>query len=365
MELPRGADGRRKRKFLHVRGTRVDAERKLRELLTALDHGILVNGSKMTLGQFLKIWVRDYVDTNTSVRTAQGYIERIKAYIEPHLGDLPLTKLTAHHVQSLHSWMLTKGLSARTVVGTHRVLRQALGHAIKWGILLHNPCDAVPPPKPQHREMNAMDTADVEKFLNIAAGSRYGPVYFLAIYTGLRRSELLGLRWSAVDLDVKSISITETLQYINGKGLTVLEPKTARSRRMVTLPPSAVALLSGLKVKQKDEITEFGLEWSESRYVFSQADGSPLYPNLVSRAFSQLMKEAEIPRVRFHDLRHTHATLMVKQGVNPKIVSERLGHASVTITLDTYSHVLPGLQEEAALRFEESLNGDLASRFNS
>jgi len=363
VELPRGADGRRRRKFLHVRGPRVEAEKRLRELLTTLDQGISVNLSKMTLGQFLKIWVRDYVDTNTSIRTAQGYNERIKAYIEPHLGHLALTKLTAHHIQSLHSWMLAKGLSARTVVGTHRVLRVALVHAIKWGILLHNACDAISPPKPQRREMKAMDTDDVEKFLRVAAGSKYGPVYFLAIYTGLRRSELLGLRWSAVDVDAKTISVTETLQYINGIGLTILEPKTARSRRMVTLPPSAVALLSGLKVKQKAEIMEFGLEWSESKYVFSQADGSPFYPNLVTRAFSQLVEEAGIPRLRLHDLRHTHATLMLKQGVNPKIVSERLGHASVTITLDTYSHVLPGLQEQAALQFEESLNGDLVSRF--
>ena len=251
--------------------------------------------------------------------------------------------------------MLGKGLSPRTVLHSHRVLREALAHAVSWGLLGRNVCEAVDPPRPQRKAMEAIDSADVQKFLDVAAESPYGPIFFLALYTGMRRSELLGLRWSAVDLEGKTVSVTETLQRITGKGLLVLQPKTSRSRRLMSLPPSAVALLRGLRVKQIDERASLGVEWHQSDYVFSHFDGSPVDPDAVTHAFARVIKKAGLPHLRFHDLRHTHASLMLKQGVHPKIVSERLGHASITITLDTYSHVLPGLQEAAALKFEEGL----------
>ena len=251
--------------------------------------------------------------------------------------------------------MLDNGLSPRTVLHVHRVLREALKHAVKWGLLLRNVCDAVDPPKAQRQEMAALDGTALPKFLEVAATARYGPVFFLALYTGMRRSELLGLRWTAVDLSARTLSVTETFQRIQGKGMMVLQPKTARSRRLVSLPPSAVALLSGLKVKQREQREALGMDRSESDYVFSQPDGRPFIPDKVSQAFANVIKDAGLPHIRLHDLRHTHATMMMEQGVNPKIVSERLGHASVVITLDTYSHVLPGIQEEAALKFEEGL----------
>ena len=156
-------------------------------------------------------------------------------------------------------------------------------------------------------------------------------------------------------LDNKTLSVTQTLIRISGKGLQVMEPKTARSRRLISLPPSAVALLTGLKVKQREHRQALGMEWNDSDYVFSRLDGSPIDPDTVTHAFADIIARTGLPHVRLHDLRHTHATMMMEQGVNPKIVSERLGHASVVITLDTYSHVLPGLQYEAALKFEEGL----------
>lgn len=257
------------------------------------------------MGEFLQEWLHSYAETNTSPRTGQGYTERIRAYIVPHLGTLPLARLTPQHVQSLYSDMLAKSLSPRTVLGTHRVLSQALGHGLKWGLLVRNVCDAVDPPKPNRKEMAALDAVDVQKFLDAASGSPYGPLFFVAIYTGMRRSELLGLRWSAVDLDTRTLSVTETLQRIRGEGLMVFQPKTARSRRLVSLPPSAVALLSGLKAKQREERQALGQEWAHTGYVFSHADGSPMYPNTVSRVFADIVKLAGIPHVRLHDLRHT------------------------------------------------------------
>jgi integrase len=203
--------------------------------------------------------------------------------------------------------------------------------------------------------MAAFDEIGIERFLEVAAPHRYGPIFFLALYTGMRRSEILGLRWTAVDLNAKTVSVVETLQRILGKGMMTLQPKTGKSRRLVSLPPSAAALLSGLKIKQQEQRQSLGLAWQESDYVFCLPDGRPYFPDRVSLAFAEIIKETGLPHIRFHDLRHTHATMMMKQGVNPKVVSERLGHASVVITLDTYSHVLPGLQEEAALGFEEGL----------
>ena len=158
-----------------------------------------------------------------------------------------------------------------------------------------------------------------------------------------------------MDLARRNMSTTETLQVVHGKGLMSLEPKTDRSRRLVSLAPDALAFLAGLKIKQREQHEALGIIWSESDFVFAHTDGSPFYPNTVSKRFGELVKKAGIPHVRLHDMRHTHATLMLKEGVNPKTVAERLGHASVVITLDTYSHVLPGLQEEAAAKFEEGM----------
>ncbi len=355
IDIGRDSDGKRHRRFVSVKGTKAQAQQKLRELLTSLDKGIPLNTSKATLGEFLKRWLTDYAETNTGPRTVEGYREKINAYIIPNMGNVPLAKLTPQHVQSLYAEMLGRGLSPRTVLHAHRILRGALGHGLRWGLLMRNVCDAVDPPRPRRKEMTALDYPDVQRFLDVASGSPYGPLFFLAIYTGLRRSELLGLRWSAIDLGHRTMSITETLHVVKGKGLVSLEPKSDRSRRQVSLAPDASALLAGLKIKQREQTEIQGMEWRESGYVFCHADGSPFYPNTVSKRFSELVKKARIPHVRLHDMRHTHATLMLKEGVNPRTVAERLGHSSVVITLDTYSHVLPGLQEEAALKFEEGM----------
>ncbi len=355
IDLGRDATGNRRRKFVNVKGTKAEAQKKLRDLLTSLDKGLPLDTSKATVGQFLEIWLHDYAETNTSPRTVEGYREKVHSYIIPHMGHIPLIKLTPQHIQSLYSDLLQRGLSPRTVLHAHRILREALGHGLKWGLLLRNVCDAVDPPKPRRKEMAALDTPDVQTFLDAAVTSPYGPLFFLDIYTGMRRGELLGLRWTAVDLNTRTISVTETLQRLTGQGLVATQPKTDRSRRLVSLPPSAVALLSGLKVKQREQHEALGLEWKETDYVFSHYDGRPFHPDTVSHAFADIVKKAGLPHVRLHDLRHPHASLMLKQGVHPKIVSERLGHASITITLDTYSHILPGLQEAAALKFEEGL----------
>ncbi|MCP4612682.1 MAG: site-specific integrase [Planctomycetes bacterium] len=347
--------GKRKRRFVTVNGTKAEAQRHLRELLTSVDKGLSIDTSKTILSKFLDQWLRDYVETNTAPKTQEDYSAIIHRYINPSLGHIQLNKLTPQHVQTLYSSLLGKGLSARTVQYTHRVLSQALSHAVKWELLLRNVCDAIDAPRPRKKEMKALDATSVQMLLNATSQSRYGAVYYLALYTGLRRGEVLGLRWCDVDLSKNALSVNQTVVRITGKGLIISEPKTSHSRRLVSLSPNAVALLAGLKAKRKEEFNDAGLYWEEAGLVFCNPDGDPLSPSTISHSFSRIAKSIGLPPIRFHDLRHTHATIMLKEGIHPKIVSERLGHASINITLDTYSHVLPGMQETAALAFEEAL----------
>jgi integrase len=357
VDLGRDENGKRRRQFETVNGTKAEAQRKLRELVSTVENGLFVPATRATVGEFMQQWLRDYAQTNTCPRTAEGYRGNVRRYITPKLGSIPLAKLAPRHIQGLYSDMLGRGLSPRTVLQTHRVLRQALSHAVKWGLIMHNAGDAVFPPRPRHTEMQALDADAVQTLLQATSGSPYGHIIFLAVYTGLRRGELAALKWSDIDLKNRALSVNRALVRITGEGLQESEPKTARSRRLVSLPPGAVILLSGLKSRQKDRHEVAGRGWSETGYVFCDTAGKPVHPDLVSHAFNRAIKKAGLPPVRFHDLRHTHATLMLKQGVQPKIVSERLGHSSTAITMDIYSHVLPGMQETAAQAFEDCLNG--------
>jgi integrase len=244
---------------------------------------------------------------------------------------------------------------AKTVLQHHRLLSEALSYAIKWGLVARNVAQVVDPPRPVNREMRTLDREGVRAFLEVARSTGYYPLFHLAVYTGLRRGEILGLRWKDVNLDMASLSVVQTLQRLKG-GLTVfLEPKTAKGRRSVALSPVAVLVLRAHHERQGQLRAILDGRLSEDDLVFSHPDGSPLKPDTVSHVFSEIARKARLWGLRLHDLRHTHATLMLQQGIHPKIVQERLGHANIAVTLDTYSHVLPGLQEAAALRFDEGL----------
>ena len=353
----RDKNGNRKRKCVTVRGTRSEAQRQLREMLQPGDKGTSTGGATITVGKFLEQWLHDYAEINTSPVTTEGYRHKIRCHVLPKIGHVPLDQLTPQHVIGIYVGIQEDGLSRRTALHVHRILHGALNHAVKWAILTQNVCDAVDPPRPLQKQMAALDTVEVGQLLQAAEESPYRHIIFLAIYTGLRRGELLGLHWADVDLKHQTISVSRSVHRLVGQGLIVTEPKTRRSRRLVTLPPTAVKVLAALKTERMDQCVDLGANWSENNYVFCHPNGGPLSPDTVTHAFNRLVKRTEIPHVRFHDLRHTHATLMLKQGVNPKIVCERLGHSSVTITMDTYSHVLPGMQEQAALAFEAGLEG--------
>jgi len=345
-----------------VRGTKRDAERELRHILTRLETGAYVKPTKLTVSEYLEQWLQGYVSSSTGPRTRERYEEIVRTHLIPALGSIPLTALQPAHIQTYYGKALQwgrrdgkGGLSARTVHHHHRVLYEALKHAVKRGILIRNVAEAVDPPRPQHKEMATLGPEDVNRLLDAAQTSPYYALFYTAVFTGLRRSELLALRWRHVDLDLATLSVVETLHQLRNRQFVFRQPKSKRGRRLVALSPSLVILLWEHRVKQEAARKLLGAELLPSDLVFSHPDGRPFRPNSVTRAFNRLANSIGLHGVRFHDLRHTHATLMLRQGVHPKIVSERLGHSSVAITLDTYSHILPGLQEAAARRFEEGL----------
>lgn len=251
--------------------------------------------------------------------------------------------------------MTERGLSATSVVSVHHVLKEALGHAVKWSTITRNVAEATSPPRIQRKTMDMWDIPDIQRFLDAAADDRFYPVYHLAILTGLRRSEIFGLKWDAVDLAGCTLRVVRTLQRITGHGLVEGQPKTNRSRRVISLAPVAVELLHGVRGAQMEYQIEYGELWQNTGYVFTQLDGQPVDPDMVSKKFPKLIKAHGLSHLTFHGLRHANATLALIAGVKPKVLSERLGHPSIAETMDIYAHLLPGMEEEAALAVERLL----------
>jgi len=358
--------GKRRQQWYTVKGTKKDAERELREKLRSLETGAYVKPEKTSVGEYLRHWVDGYAMMHTSPRTAEGYQAIVNRYLIPALGGISLCELQPRHLEKYYADALSHGrldgkggLSARTVLHQHRVLSQALKHAVKQGVLVRNVAEVVVAPRPGRNQMATLPAADVPSFLDAARKTPYYVLFYTALYTGMRRGELLGLRWCDIDLGKATISVVQTLCRLSGGRFVIKEPKSPHSRRSVALSPSVAELLRRHHTEQEAQKILLGKALAGDDLVFTYPDGSPLDPSTLTHAFGKLIKKAGLPHIRFHDLRHTHATLMLKGGVHPKIVSERLGHASIGITLDTYSHVVPGLQEAAALRFDALIRSEV------
>jgi integrase len=364
LDLPRGTDGKRRRQTLTVQGTKKQAEAKLAELVHQLDTGDYSQPNKSTLGVFMAQWLRDYAWPNLSPETAQVYEVITRKHLVPALGAIPLQQLTPERLQAYYSEKLANGrrdgqggLSPRTVRHHHRLLHVALENAVKWRLIQRNPADAVDAPKYRRKEMQTFDQDGLGAFLTSVRDSEYQPLFYTFLFTGLRRAEALALRWQDVDLDFGQVSVNRSLHHLKDGSFVFQQPKTEKSRRLVALPPSAAIVLRQHRDTQRVQRLMMDQPVSDADLVFAHLDGSPLLPLTVTHAWKRLAKQAGFPHIRLHDARHSHATLMLAQGVHPKIVSERLGHSSVAITLDVYSHVLPGLQEAAARAFDDGLNG--------
>jgi len=340
-----------------VRGNKKEAERRLNELIHQRNNGTFIKPGKVTLNEYLKSWLADYCKPNLSPRTHELYSYICDKHILPTLGSILLVELKPQHLQRLYADKLSSGLSGRTVQIIHVTLHKAFKNAVKTGLLIRNVVDAVDSPKIQRREMRVMSETDLHIFLEYAKGTPYYALFYTSLFTGMRRAELLALRWSDVDLTLCQLSVTRSMQYLHGVApenrITFKEPKTSKSKRLISLSPSTVITLREHRDKQSKLREELDMTVTDSDLVFSHYDGSPLLPNSVTHAWIKLTRKCGLAGVRLHDARHTHASLLLKQGVHPKIVQERLGHGSIQITLDTYSHVTPGLQQAAANMFDE------------
>jgi len=368
IQIDRGRDpvtGKRLRSYENLKGTKRDAERKLVTLLRNLESGDHIEPSKVTFEEFSKRWLKDHAWANLSPETAQAYEIMVKKHMVAAFGRHKLQQITPEILQRYYADKLATGrrdgkggLSPRTVKHHHRLLHVIFASAVKWRVLPRNPADAVDPPQFQRKEMNTFDQEGLETFLNSLQDTEYYPVFYTLLFTGMRRSEALALRWQDLDLDFGRLSIERSLHHLNDRTFHFLPPKTEKSRRLVALPPSLVLVLKQHRDNQRAMRLTMGLVVSNNDLVFAHVDGKPLLPHSISQAWSRLAKRAGYPEVRLHDARHSHASLMLAQGVHPKVVSERLGHNSVSLTLDVYSHVLPGIQEAAALAFDNAFKGE-------
>jgi len=357
--------GRRRQKSETVKGTKRDAERTLREVLLSLEQGSYVKPNKMTLGELLRQWLKDYASMNTTDRTQESYTSIVERHLIPTVGKISLVDLQAQNIQGYYARKLSDGradgkggLSARSVVYHHRILSKALDYAVKMGLVVRNVAKVVEPPRVARVTMQTLSPEEVSRFLDVARDTDYYVYFATLLYTGLRRGELLALRWRNLDLGSGKLSVVETAYRLGSGEYRIKEPKTAQSRRTVILPPSLVELFRVYRFDQELLRIQLGISLNADDFVFIRPDGSPINPNAITLAFRRIIKRAGLKGIRIHDLRHTHASLMLKAGIHPKVVSERLGHANIGITLDLYGHVLPWLQEAAAVKFDRILEVD-------
>jgi len=349
--------GKRVQRSYSIKGTKRDAEKRLAELLTQADKGRLPSPSKVTLAGHLDRWLTDYVKPSLAPRTAEGYQYIVLRYVAPALGSIPLTRLKGIDLQRYYARLLADGLSPQTVRHHHTLIHKALTTARKWGEVDVNVADGVELPRVSRREMAVWTESEVARFLEAAQATPYYALFYAALFTGARRSELLALRWGDVDLLLGQIRVVRGLHHLKTGEYVFSAPKSAKSRRTVALTPSTISVLRDHRHTQ----SPIRLVDDDS-LVFAGVDGSPVRPNTVTRAWTILAERCGVRRIRLHDARHTHATLLLKQNIHPRVVQERLGHGSISITLDTYSHVAPGLQEAAARQFDEAFSRGLVGK---
>ena len=347
-------DGRRRRYFETIHSTRKsDAQKRLNELLVSLEKGVYSPPGRLTVGEHLKNWLTGYVKSNCSVRTHDGYESIVKNHLIPNLGHVQLKHLNQQAIQSYYGKAIER-LSPRTVAKHHRLLSQALKYAVRQGYLSRNPCDLVDPPAWKGKVMRTLTPAEVEALFDVAKDSYYYPVYYTAVSSGLRQAELLGLTWRVCDLDYLSISVNQVLYKRRGV-CQLKEPKTTHSRRRVAMTPKLALFLREYRAEREWLYQQLGKQLTLDDLVFASAEGKPLDPGMLSHDFARIAKQAGLNGVRFHDLRHTFASLMFLRGAKPKVISEALGHSSVAFTMDVYSHIIEGMQEDAMVLLDEVL----------
>lgn len=338
--------------------TKTAAQEKLESLKAEIHDGTISAPSKMTVAEYLKLWLADTIRPNLTFGAYRDYESTMRNHVIPIIGGYRLRHLEPTHVQHLTAELERRGKSARCREKVHVILSGALKQAVAWRLMTANPCKAVKAPKVERKEMRFLDEVQAATLLDAALSDRLHALYVLAVTTGMRQGELLGLKWTDLNLKATKASVT-IMRTLDPSRCPVVakDTKTPWSRRTIQLASLAVV---ALRDHQKRMLTEGN---RASEWVFCNTEGNPYYrANLVRRSFEPLLKKAGVPRIRFHDLRHTAASLMLARGVNIKIVSQILGHKDVKITLDRYGHILPSMQEQAVAAMDSLFGASITSR---
>jgi integrase len=363
IDVPQG--GKRKQRWHSFRGTKRQAQIECARLIAELQNGTAVNPIRLTVSDFLERWV-EHMQGQVSPRSHERYAEIARKNLVPLLGVLTLTKLQPAHISQAYAKALasgrrdgTGGLSARTVTHMHRVLREALQQGVRWQMLARNPADAVKPPKVERQQISVLDTDATAELIEAARDTSLFMPIMLGVRCGLRRGEVVALRWRNVDLERGQISVVASAEQTD-LGVREKEPKNGKGRTIV-LSDTEIEELRSHRIRQAQGLLALGVRLTEDHHVVAREDGQPLQPRSLTHAFVKFVRKHGF-QVRLHDLRHSHATHMLAAGVHPKIAQERLGHSSVGITLDLYSHVLPGMQAEAVSKVDAALRDALNRR---
>jgi integrase len=354
--------GKRKQRWYSFKGTKRQAQVECARLISEIQSGTAVDPSRMTMAAFLDRWIQ-HMQGQVSPRSHERYTEIARKNIAPLLGGLMLIKLRPEQISAAYAKALASGrrdgqggLSPRTVTHIHRVLREALQQALRWQLLTRNPADVVKPPKVERKQMKVLDTDATADLIEAARG---GPLFvpiMLGVRCGLRRGEVVALRWRNVDLERGQISVVASAEQTD-RGVREKEPKSGKGRTVV-LSATEIEELRSHRRRQAEGLLALGVRLTDDHHVVAREDGQALQPRSLTHAFVKFVRRHGF-QIRLHDLRHSHATHMLAAGIHPKIAQERLGHSSVGITLDLYSHVLPGMQAEAVSRVDAVLQAAL------
>ncbi len=351
-------NGKRWRKSFYG-ATREDVARQLTAGLRDHDLGLNIAPERQTVEQFLAHWLKDCVAPTTRANTLVSYSATVRLHINPRVGRIPLAKLSPQHVQAMVNGLVgspaapsgrrtPKGLSPRTAGYARTVLRIALNQALAWNLVHRNVAALASPPRVERKPVQPFSPDEARAFIAAVAGDRLEALYAAALALGLRLGEALGLRWEDIDFDKGTLNVSSQLQRVKAKGLQRVPCKTARSRRTIPLPDAVVTALRAHRTRQLEARLLAGSAWRETGYVFTSRHGTPLDQSLVVARFKKLLTTAGLRDQRFHDLRHACASLLLAQGVQPRTVMEALGHSQISLTMDTYSHVMPTMLRDAA-----------------
>jgi integrase len=348
-------DGMRKQYYAK---TQKEGVEKLKQAQRELEQGTIVTGPQQTVKQYLEYWLEEVHKPHLRVSSYVKYRDLIYTCIIPALGHLRLDKLTPQHVQSLYRQKEKDGLSAGTIRTMHQVLRMALQNALRWHLVSSNVCDAVSPPPLVKRETYSLSMEQAQRLLEVVRRHRLELVLTLALIMGMRRGKLLALRWGDIDLEGRRLQVRRTVNEIAHHGFVETEPKTAAGRRLVVLPFFVVDMLKQHRIQQLESRLKAGNAWEDRDLVFPNLHGGYFSPHYLMILFHKVLVEAGLPSMRFHDLRHSAATLLLSMGVHMKVVQEILGHSNFAVTANTYSHVFPSMQEEAMGKWDDKFGSD-------